>query len=280
MKIAVIITVFNRREKTLACLEALYALPHEGVDFKVYLTDDGSTDGTGEAVARRFPEVIVSKGDGSLYWAGGTEMSWRRAVNDGGYDGYLWLNDDTVLKDNVWPELLGADRYCRAKYGTGGIYVGSTLDMKGQRRTYGGLRAGSRLRASFTKLEPDGTYKECDIANGNITLIMNDVVKELGTMTPGYVHGIGDFDYTFMARRKGFPVLILKDYVGLCDNDHKPLREILMSKPLKKRIEYLYAPTGMGLNEYLHFQRRFFPWYAPVTFAAYWARALFPKLIR
>ena len=66
--IAVLLTVFNRKDKTLCCLERLFAqLPIDGWRVDVFLTDDGCTDGTPEAVAARFPDVSIVRGTG-LYF--------------------------------------------------------------------------------------------------------------------------------------------------------------------------------------------------------------------
>ena len=43
MKIAVLLTSFNRKEKTKECLQSLYKILSE---LDVYLVDDNSTDGT------------------------------------------------------------------------------------------------------------------------------------------------------------------------------------------------------------------------------------------
>ena len=52
MKIAVLLTVFNRKEKTKRCLDSVQRTvqPYlgKGIELEVFLTDDGSTDGTGE----------------------------------------------------------------------------------------------------------------------------------------------------------------------------------------------------------------------------------------
>lgn len=58
--IAVLLTVFNRKEQTLQCLSNLFAqtIPN-GYDLDVYLTNDGCTDGTPEAVSTQFPQIII-----------------------------------------------------------------------------------------------------------------------------------------------------------------------------------------------------------------------------
>lgn len=81
--IAVLITCYNRREKTVNCLNLLFkcGLP-VGFALKVYLVDDGSTDGTGEEVRKLFPEIKVIVGSGELYWAGGMRLAWTEAIRD------------------------------------------------------------------------------------------------------------------------------------------------------------------------------------------------------
>lgn len=277
--IAVIITAFNRKEKTLACLQRLFGQDHRGTSITVFLTDDGSTDGTTEAVSEQFPQVVLSHGDGTLFWGGGMNLSWKRAVAQGGFDGYLWLNDDTLLLDNVWDELQAADAYSREKYGKGGIYIGSTTDLKGMRHTYGGSVVTSKWRSRYRPLMPDGSFQEADIANGNVTYVSADVVGKIGCFYPGYIHG-ADYDYTFWARKEGFPLLVLPHYCGRCDYDHKSLKQSLEGKSLAERINYLYAPNGMQLPTALLFQKRFYPWYVPVCFVSYWLKALFPWLMK
>ena len=47
---AVLLTVFNRKDKTLQCLSRLFdQLPVEDLQIDVFQTDDGCTDGTAEA---------------------------------------------------------------------------------------------------------------------------------------------------------------------------------------------------------------------------------------
>ena len=78
--VAVLMACHNRRAKTLSCLQRLFAqaLP-PSVRLRVYFVDDGSTDGTAEAVEVAFPEVTIIPADGTLFWCEGTRLAWRRA---------------------------------------------------------------------------------------------------------------------------------------------------------------------------------------------------------
>lgn len=278
-KIAIILTSFNRKDKTIACLSRLYKQDKNGISFDVYLTDDGSSDGTSDEVKEKFPNVIISEGNGLLFWAGGMNLSWNRAIEHGGYDGYLWLNDDTILENNVWKELIEADEYCKKRHGCGGIYIGSTTDLAGQELTYGGSVTTKKWRSVYRRLEPNGKFQECQIGNGNITYVSANVVDKLGAFYPGYIHG-ADYDYTYWAYKEGFHLLLLKDYVGKCDNDHPSLRSQLTKRNLKERIKFLYSPTGMQLPTALLFQKRFYPHYVPLLLISYWTKAIFPWILK
>lgn len=91
VKIAVLLTCFNRVLKTINCLEALYAQQGLNIRFvvEIFLVDDGSTDGTSEAVSNKFPEVIIIKGNGSLFWNKGMHLAWETASMRQKYDFYL-----------------------------------------------------------------------------------------------------------------------------------------------------------------------------------------------
>ena len=83
MKIAILMTCHNRRETTLRCLESLALEKRVGVGqwkIDVFLVDDGSTDGTDEAVKATFPKVNVIRGTGNLYWAKGMELAWKTCL--------------------------------------------------------------------------------------------------------------------------------------------------------------------------------------------------------
>ena len=100
-------TVFNRKEQTLKCLDLIQSqdLPRN-CQLTIYLTNDGCTDGTPAAVRERFPSIKIIDGDGTLFWNRGMYTAWAAAAKDRDYDFYLWLNDDTYLFEGAINELI------------------------------------------------------------------------------------------------------------------------------------------------------------------------------
>ena len=266
--IAVILTVHNRLDKTVACLNAVFNQREKYSFFNVdvFLTDDGSTDDTSKILRNRFsakPLHILS-GNGNLYWNGGMINSWKAAIEHGGYDGYLWLNNDTIVLPNLWNELEQADEYSRKQFGKGGIYVGSTKDPLTGEFTYGGFEFTNQWTLKDRFLHPNGHFQLCQCAHGNVTYISHDVVEKMGILCEQYLHGGGDHDYTYLAYKAGFPLIVLKDYVGICENDHQQGGYAdFLSMSLKQRIKYLYSPLGFNLHNTLLLQKRCFPYRYP-----------------
>ena len=281
--IAVILTVHNRLDKTVACLNAVFNQREKYSFFNVdvFLTDDGSTDDTSKILRNRFsakPLHILS-GNGNLYWNGGMINSWKAAIEHGGYDGYLWLNNDTIVLPNLWNELEQADEYSRKQFGKGGIYVGSTKDPLTGEFTYGGFEFTNQWTLKDRFLHPNGHFQLCQCAHGNVTYISHDVVEKMGILCEQYLHGGGDHDYTYLAYKAGFPLIVLKDYVGICENDHQQGGYAdFLSMSLKQRLKYLYSPLGFNLHNTLLLQKRCFPYRYPFVWLMGYLKAFFPKM--
>lgn len=285
MKIAVLLTCFNRKEKTIACLRSLYDTYQDAqssVDVEVFLTDDGSSDGTSEAVSSLTPffPLTLLKGDGSLFWNGGMNNSWRAAIKKGNFDGYLWLNDDCVVLKEFWEDLVRADEYSIATYGKRGIYVGSTCEPDRETFSYGGFNYINKWTLKDKLIHPDGkSFQNCQCAHGNITYVSHEVVEQRGVLFDGYHHGAGDHDYTYLAYKAGIPLLVMPRYAAVCENDHNVANYVrsLLLMNLQERLKYMWHPRGGNLKSRLLFQKRCFPYRClPVLLMSYF-KAIFPK---
>ncbi len=235
-EVAAILTCFNRREKTLACLNALFqnTIVNDMV-LEVFLVDDGSTDGTSEAVKASFPSVNVIKGSGDLFWNRGMHKAWTEASKKKQFDYYLWLNDDTF----IFPNALSLFREAANETKGQAIIAGTTMSEKTRKLTYGGFSfEASQL------LQPNGQLQKCKFFHGNVVLVPKAVFDVLGPHDPVFHHAIGDFDYGLRALKNKIPSYILTDFVAYCE-DHETLPKwCLPQVPLKKRFNALYSPLG------------------------------------
>lgn len=235
--IAVLITCFNRRETTLRCLRSLFAqeLP-VGAMLRVALTDDGSSDGTGDAVRREFPQVTVLQGDGGQYWVGGTLMAWE-AARPAKF--YLWLNDDVQLRDGALRTLLEVHD-CSTDGST--IVVGATCDPDAGNTCTGGMRRRGWYDVSV--MEPTDQPQLCDSINGNIVLVPQEAEERIGVLNPAYTHFFADGDYGIRARKAGVPVLLAPGHLGECRLNPLANSSFDVNLPLRQRWQRMLGPKG------------------------------------
>jgi GT2 family glycosyltransferase len=264
-------TCHNRRSLTLRCLDALRAAQEHAagvVDVEVYLVDDACTDGTAVAVAERFPCVTIIPGSGSLYWCGGMRLAWTTASQAGGYDGYLWLNDDVQLVPDSLSLLVRTEARVRAETGRATIVVGATQDESGRCTSYGEM-------GTYGVIPAGDSARPIECFNGNIVLVPADVFREVGNLSRAFTHGFGDIDYAFRARRRGIPIWLAPGHLGSCALNNGSRWE-RRDVPLLKRLAALHRPTGCPPWELAFITLRHGGWWFPYTVAKLYWRALFP----
>lgn len=255
-RVAALLTCHNRRAATLEGLGALFASSGRGTDFdlEVWLVDDGSTDGTADAVGAAFPEVHLVPGDGQRFWAGGMRLAFEHAARHLP-DFLLFLNDDARLRPDAVQRLLRTHAARRA-LGEDAIVVGPTRDERGQ-LSYGGLRrARSALALRYELLPPADVAQPCDTFHGNIVLVPRPVYAALGNLSPEFVHGQADFDYGLRARAAGFGVWTAAGFLGECV--WNPLQGTWRdpSLGLRERWRRVMSPKGLPPREWWVYTRR------------------------
>lgn len=256
MRIAVVLTCHNRRETTLAALRQLFAqhLPAD-VGLIAFLVDDGSTDGTGSAVKENFPQVRVLPGDGSLFWSGGMRWAFGEALSEG-FEYYLWLNDDTLLRPDALRMLLATCDLLTARGLTRLIVVGSTDDPDTGETTYGGVARSTRLHPlKFRLLEPASCPQPCATMNGNVVLVSRSAAESVGNISPVFSHSIGDFDYGLRARKLGCAIWAAPGYAGSCRRNSVKNTWKDSSLSLPESIRRLTSVKGLPMGPYRHFAK-------------------------
>lgn len=273
-RVAAILTCHNRREHTLRCLDSILAAGFDPGDpnRRIYLCDDGSSDGTAEAVHARHSDTVIVRGSGSLFWAGGmrkamaTAAPWRPHW-------WWWVNDDTTMKDGAWDTLYRTALELQRP----AILVGTCQDPKSGAITYGGWRPRHpRWPLAMERVEPGNKPKRCLWTNGNCALIHETVVRATGGIEPIFRHGMGDFALSFKARRMGFDVLVAPGTLATCEANQAAGRWSNKETSRHKRLSILMSPKGLPPRQWWHLCRMANPVIGPVI----WAKTYVKSLVR
>ena len=258
-------TVHNRCKQTIDCLNHLYM---NNEIFDVYLTDDGCTYNTVDMISLHFPKVKIIKGDGNLYWNRGMYKAFE-AASLNGYDYYLWLNDDTIVKTNFIKDLLE----CSHSEFNRSIICGATVSSDNYDEiTYSGYTKNKQLSLSDSK-------QYCDFASGNILLVPKWVFEKVGLLDYRFRHALGDFDYEGRARKLGVKIVQAPYFLGFCNRHATIPRWRDLNIPVNKRIKALYGPLGRNPIEFFVFDNRHNGLIiACFHFLTLHIRCLFPKL--
>lgn len=250
-RIAAILTVHNRKTKTLDCLASLFAITSS---VEVYLTDDGCTDGTADEVQSHFPQVHIVHGDGNLFWSQGMNKAWQEAVK-GNYQYYLWLNDDMRLYPSLIDELLT----CEEIGGGRCIVCGIVENITESRVIYGGRNKNGEL------LQPSPQPQDVVWMNGNVVLVPKEVVEHIGIMDNRFHHDLGDVDYALTARENGIKVITTRCAVaagypnGVC-------RVRKWNTTMVNRFRQLNSPLGSPLAINFYFRNKHFGLLSAILF--------------
>ncbi|MFC7698619.1 glycosyltransferase family 2 protein [Bradyrhizobium sp. GCM10028915] len=268
--IAICITSFNRRSRTLACLRRIYGLELPGgTSLRVHLLDDASSDGTADAVAVAFPQVQLHHGDGAHYWAGGMRIAYAAALAEG-HDYYVWLNDDVELFSDAMVRALSTLENLRSVHGGEHVIVGAMCDRERQGPTYSGYSQPSRLFPwKLRKLPPlPDRPRECFTLNGNFVLIPSEIAHKIGNIDPAYIQMHADLALGILARRNGARNWILPGFVGVCELNVSGRKDwTAPGLSISERFKRMEHPLGFPLRPNLAYSRHFKGW-APIVVAA------------
>ncbi len=257
-KVLGLATCYNRKDKTIRAIEALTKGNPE-ISFDFLILDDGSTDGTAEAL-EQYENITVLHGSGSCYYTGGMRRVIEAAKKtDKTYDYCLMFNDDVDFYDHCIEYL--------ASKPSDKVWVGPTCDEHGK-LVYSGIVRKSKLIPKYTHLLAESEAGvECETLNGNCVLIPWNIFMDVDNMPAVYRHSFGDYDYGFSITRKGYQIMAPDQFIGMCKDDTK--RENSWkdtSLPLKKRLALKESVKGLPFKEYFYYLNHNFN---PVTAVLY-----------
>lgn len=241
-RVEIVTPVHNRRDITLQCLKSLARINTKGLDVHIIIVDDGSTDGTNEAIAENYPEVEIVKGDGNLWFTAGTNRGLEAALkHDPDY--ILTINDDAVFDENFLQLMIQtAEKNPRSIVGAL-LLLWDTPHRIFQVSPKWDLWAGGfRHWIKQTVWTVPKKPWEVELIVGNCVLFPAKAVKECGLMNEKSFPHFGDAEYTPRMRRRGWRLLIEPRARVFCQPNNLPPR--VRKMPLKKLLKTLFIDLG------------------------------------
>jgi len=210
--VALIVLTWNQRDLTLDCLDSLAALDYPAQRLEIIVVDNGSTDGTAQAVRERYPTVTVLETGENLGFAGGNNVGLRRALQ-GEAEYVMLLNNDTVVQPDFASQLVAVAESDRSIGIVGPkMYFADPPDMI--------FAAGSLVLWDQGRLHHRGIWQresevgplyaeaaeDVDFVVGCGVLFRREVVEQVGLLDLRYYLNYEDVDVCIRAHQAGYRV--------------------------------------------------------------------------
>lgn len=184
MDLDIVIAVFNQVEYTKKCLETLYpSIPEKA---RVFIIDNGSTDGTGEYLATIPWITVITNVENK-----GCSVAWNQGVKEGAAEHVMIMNNDVVLPEG-WLDGLASFAF------------GKSIDIASPALREGQLNYHLDLYAKDYMSSMENVMRLGD-AHGVCFLVRREVFNKIGYFDEKFrIGGSEDTDFFWRAREAGY----------------------------------------------------------------------------
>lgn len=208
----VIIPNWNGKHYLEECLLSLEKLEYS--NFKVLVTDNGSTDGSVSWLEKKYPEILIIRNNFNLGFAAACNQGIKKFLEQDA-DYIFLLNNDTVVSANCLNKLV--ETFNQSKFKRLGI-VGLKINYFDQKDKiwFGGGRF-IKWRASGKHLHWQSLgqslygIQECDFITGCAMMIKKEVFESVGYFFEPYFLTVEDLDFCWKAKQANYQIAINLD---------------------------------------------------------------------
>jgi len=211
--IAVILLTMNQREKTLRCLASFQAV--KAAAYQIVLWDNGSADGTVEAVRASYPDIMIHHASSNVGVASGRNGGADIAISAFAPEYLLFIDNDMTVSADILPLLMAPfaeDSHIAMTTGKIAWLTDECRDAPRHRMIYGA--GGCRIKFWLGDTSHIG-YGEVDrgqydnagpcIVSGGCMFVRTSVFQALGGFDSVFdPYGPEDLDFGLRARKQGY----------------------------------------------------------------------------
>jgi GT2 family glycosyltransferase len=256
--VGIVILNWNNAPDTAECLESVAQLEYRPL--RTYVVDNGSTDGSPEHLAARYPDLHIVSLPTNIGYAAGNNAGMEIAVSEGA-EFVLVLNNDTLVEPGFLGELV---RAAQAVPGAGMVgplmlcahprsdvfAAGSCIDWwRGEVRHRGMFQGRSDVEVG-TDLE------QVDFVAGCGVLVSRAVIETVGMLDTQYFLNFEDVEWCVRASRARFkivfnPAAVMYHKISATLGQGSPANTYYMTRNALGFF-WEHAPAGLRLPAVAH----------------------------
>jgi GT2 family glycosyltransferase len=242
--IYIIIPVFNRWYFTKACLQSLREQTCS--NYIIVVVDHGSTDGSSEKISHWFPEVILLKGDESMWWTAATNLGVEYALKCNA-EFILTLNNDLTIPHDYLEKLFSAAKqYPQSLIGSISVdsnnkerivFVGTKWNQYTAK-----YRNAIPLSTHFSTVKQQYTAIPSDLLPGRGTLIPSEAFRKVGLFdVHRFPHYAADEDFSRRCVNDGYKLYVCTAAPVFSEVDATGLKNIYKRNSIKYVVDNLFS---------------------------------------
>lgn len=217
MDLSIIIVNYNTKQLTKQTLNSIYT-KHYSFQYEVFVSDNGSTDGSIDMIKKEFPQVTLIENKKNLGFSKANNVAIKKA--EGKY--ILLLNSDTIVENDCLEKCLeymdkhkdtGAlgckvvlpdgklDKACKRSFPTpaNAFYNALKLD-----RLFPNSKRFGKYNLTFLD---ENKIHEVDCLVGAFMLVRREAIDEVGLLDEDFFMYGEDIDWCYRIKKAGWKIV-------------------------------------------------------------------------
>lgn len=209
--VSLIILNWNGKDDTLECLSSVFNTDYP--NYQVIVVDNGSIDGSVEAISTQYPDTVLIKTGANLGYAGGNNAGIQWAL-DHGSDYIFILNNDTIISSDLLKvfvnsakslpkgSVLGAKIYFydrpKVLWFAGGRWLS-------EKNCFEHIDYGQQDETSFNEIS------QVDYITGCALFSESNTFRDVGLLDDNFFLTYEETDWCYRAKAKGYSCFVIPE---------------------------------------------------------------------